>query len=78
MTGDETSDRINVLRYGDAMIAHKLASVGLGLPLCHRYAALLGGSLKLDSIIGKGTTATLRFPLRPVGAPAASKAQSAA
>jgi signal transduction histidine kinase len=35
---------------------------GLGLPLCLRFAHALGGSLTLESVFGKGTTATLRLP----------------
>jgi signal transduction histidine kinase len=66
MSGDETSDRLNVLKYGDAMIAHKLSGVGLGLPLCQRYARLLGGDLRIDSALGQGTKVTLEIPLVPV------------
>ncbi len=66
MSGDETSDRLNILKYGDAMIAHKLSGVGLGLPLCQRYARLLGGELKIDSTLGQGTKVTLEIPLVPV------------
>ena len=36
---------------------------GLGLPLCQRFAAALGGSLTLESVFGRGTTVTLRLPL---------------
>ena len=35
---------------------------GLGLPLCQRFAEALGGSLKLDSVFGQGTTVTLKLP----------------
>ncbi len=64
-SGDETSDRLNILKYGDAMIARKLAGGGLGLPLCQRYARLLGGDLRIESELGRGTTVTLEIPLRP-------------
>jgi signal transduction histidine kinase len=39
---------------------------GLGLPLVARFMGLLGGSIKIDSIPGLGTTVVLSFPLRPV------------
>ncbi|GAA4702561.1 ATP-binding protein [Pseudonocardia yuanmonensis] len=38
---------------------------GLGLPYSRRLAAILGGSLELDSEPGRGTTMTLRLPARP-------------
>jgi CheY-like chemotaxis protein/anti-sigma regulatory factor (Ser/Thr protein kinase) len=38
---------------------------GLGLPYSRRLAAILGGSLELDSEPGRGTTLTLRLPARP-------------
>ena len=39
---------------------------GLGLPLCQRFAEALGGSLKLDSVFGEGTTVTLKLPAASV------------
>jgi signal transduction histidine kinase len=37
---------------------------GLGLPVSRRLAHLLGGDLRVDSIVGEGSTFTLRLPLR--------------
>lgn len=78
MSGDETSDRLNVLKYGDAMIARKLAGVGLGLPLCHRYANLLGGDIRIDSQLGRGTNVALELPILYAGAKSAPEADSRA
>jgi signal transduction histidine kinase len=41
---------------------------GLGLPLTRRLAEALGGSFSLSSVLGEGTTATVRLPRVPVGA----------
>jgi len=35
---------------------------GLGLPICNSLMRLHGGSLKIDSSVGAGTTVTVRFP----------------
>lgn len=35
---------------------------GLGLPLSKRLIELHGGSLAIDSELGKGTTVAVRFP----------------
>jgi len=41
---------------------------GLGLPLTRRLAEALGGSFTLSSVLGEGTTATIRLPRVPVEA----------
>jgi len=38
---------------------------GLGLSIVKGLAEAMGGSVKLESQLGVGTTITLRFPLRP-------------
>jgi signal transduction histidine kinase len=39
---------------------------GLGLPLTRRLVEALGGSFSLSSVLGEGTTATVRLPYVPV------------
>jgi signal transduction histidine kinase len=38
---------------------------GLGLPYARRLTAILGGSMRLQSTVGEGTTVTVRLPIRP-------------
>jgi CheY-like chemotaxis protein len=45
---------------------------GLGLSMVHGFAVQLGGELQLSSSLGKGTTATLLFPVASA-APAAER-----
>ncbi len=42
---------------------------GLGLSMVHGFAVQLGGALQLSSALGKGTTATLLFPVAIATAP---------
>lgn len=41
---------------------------GLGLPICANLASLLGGSLDVESEVGKGSRFVLRLPLQPTTA----------
>ncbi len=42
---------------------HEQQGLGLGLTIARRLAEIHGGTLTLDSELGKGTTVTVRFPL---------------
>jgi len=46
----------------DSSLARKYEGTGLGLSLSRRWVQLLGGSLILESDLGAGTVARLRFP----------------
>ena len=43
-------------------VSHTGQGTGLGLSICKRYMDLLGGELIVNSTVGSGTTATIRFP----------------
>jgi two-component system cell cycle sensor histidine kinase PleC len=47
---------------GNPSVSHSGQGTGLGLSICKRYMDLLGGELIIDSTVGSGTTATIRFP----------------
>ncbi len=58
-------------RFGqvDADLNRKYEGTGLGLPLTKALVELHGGTLDLQSEVGVGTTATVRFPAKRIVAP---------
>jgi signal transduction histidine kinase len=46
----------------DSRMSRKYQGTGLGLPLTKSMIELHGGSLRLESVVGRGTTATLWLP----------------
>lgn len=44
----------------------KAKGIGLGLPICRRIIEAHGGSISVESTVGKGTTFTLKLPIQQV------------
>jgi osomolarity two-component system sensor histidine kinase SLN1 len=63
---------------GDMALSKKFQGTGLGLSICAQLAKLMGGSMALMSEEGKGSTFTLRIPLKQIGSRAESTASSQA
>jgi signal transduction histidine kinase len=55
----------------DSTLARRYPGTGLGLSLSKSLVELHGGEFRLESVLGAGTTATLRFPLRTIALAAA-------
>lgn len=65
--GGPSLDLDTCLGYFDLPTSNEDANIGrsLGIVLCHRLAATMGGALRIASEPGRGSELTLQLPLRP-------------
>ncbi|MCC7267861.1 MAG: response regulator [Caulobacteraceae bacterium] len=62
----------------DASTTRRHGGSGLGLAICKELAVLMGGDVEASSIVGEGSTFTLRLPVERAAAPAAAAPEPSA
>lgn len=66
MTPEQMAKLFRPFTQADASSTRKYGGTGLGLSITKRFSEMLGGTVVVDSVIGKGSTFTLRLPAEVV------------
>ena len=62
MSPEQLSRLFKPFSQADASTARNYGGTGLGLALCKRFCQVMGGHIKVDSELGRGTTFTVTLP----------------
>lgn len=63
IAADQIPRIFDEFRQADDSTSRKYGGTGLGLAIAKKYAQLIGGSIAVKSVLGQGSTFTLRLPL---------------
>jgi signal transduction histidine kinase/ActR/RegA family two-component response regulator len=78
MTPEQCARVFESFTQADASIASKYGGTGLGLTITRKFCELMGGTVAVESEVGKGTTFTVRLPSEVPEPKSASQAAPAA
>ena len=71
---DKLEEVFESFRQVDSSTSRTYEGTGLGLAICRRLAQAMGGDIGLQSLLGEGSTVTVRLPLQRAAAAAVAKA----
>jgi signal transduction histidine kinase/CheY-like chemotaxis protein len=64
MTAEQIARVFEAFAQADSSTTRKYGGTGLGLAITKKFCEMMGGSIQLESLPGKGTTFTVRLPKR--------------
>ena len=56
-------------RQANSSVARRFGGTGLGLPICKGFVELMKGTIRLNSVVGRGTTFSFELPFQVVAQP---------
>ena len=71
---DKLEEVFESFRQVDSSTSRTYEGTGLGLAICRRLAQAMGGDIGLESVLGEGSTVTVRLPLQRAAVAAVAKA----
>jgi len=77
MTPDQVAKLFEAFAQAEAATASRYGGTGLGLAISRLLCRMLGGTIEVASIAGKGSTFTARLPARAPGSPDADESIAA-